>query len=155
MKVETTRFGTLEIDDTSLIRMPRGPFGFEDYTDYIILQHRPDTSFRWLQSANEPSLAFVVVDPSQYFAGYEVEISDADAEALHLADEEDALVLSIVSFADGGKQINANLVAPLVINSKELIGMQVVLQDNRYGVKHALVEKAQQESNETTVLKAA
>ncbi len=49
------------------------------------------------------SLAFVVVDPSKFFDDYEVEISDADAEKLHLTNENDANVLVIVTIPGGGK----------------------------------------------------
>jgi len=161
MKVATTRFGLLEIDDSSIVRMPKGPIGFEEYTDYCLIQHRPDTSFRWLQSIDEPSLAFVVADPSQFFVDYDIEIPDAETEMLHLQKADDALVLTIITIEDGGKDITANLAAPIVVNSKELIGMQVVLQDNRYSVKHPLVVnrdrgKAQQaEQDPTAAAKAA
>ncbi len=141
MRIDTTRFGVLEIDDSSIIRMPRGPLGFEDQTDYCVVQHRPDTSFRWMQSVQEPSLAFVVIDPSEFFSDYEVELTDADAERLNLTSPDDALVLCVVSVGEHGTEITANLAAPIVINAKDLAGMQVVLQDPRYSVRHSLVEQ--------------
>jgi flagellar assembly factor FliW len=76
MRVETSRFGELEVDESSVINMPRGPIGFEDYTRFVLIEHRPDTEFRWMQSIDESTLAFVVVDPSKFFKDYEVEISD-------------------------------------------------------------------------------
>jgi len=139
MKVVTTRFGVLEIDDSSVIRMSRGPLGFEDQTDYCLIQHRPDTSFRWLQSIDEPSLAFVVADPSEFFADYDIEVPDSETGILRLKNPDDALVLTIVTISDGGSRITANLAAPIVINSRELIGLQVILQDNRYSVEQPLV----------------
>ncbi len=155
MKIETTRFGELEVDDASVIKMHRGPLGFEEQTDYVLIQHSPNSNFHWLQSVTESDLAFVVVDPADYYAGYEIEISDADAEILHLNDEKDALVLVIVNVAGGGGDVTANLIAPIVINSRELVGMQVVLQDSRYSVRHPLVEKVQQKTEDATVLEAA
>ena len=155
MKVNTARFGAVEVEDSSIIRMPKGPLGFEEQKDYVLLQHRPDTSFRWMQSIDEASLAFVVVDPSEFFSEYEVEICDADAEKLHIANEEDALVIAIVTIGSEGKEITANLAAPIIINSKELIGMQIVLQDTRYSVKHSLVQRVERESQEKVAVKAA
>ena len=155
MKVDTTRFGVLELDESSVIRIPRGLIGFEDRTEFVLIQHRADTNFRWLQSTEEPSLAFVVVDPSQFYNDYEIEITDADAERLNLTSEEDALVLVVVAIGQEGKEITANLAAPVVINSKELVGAQVVPQDNRYTVKHLLVEQVEQSSEDTTTIKAA
>src|SRR3989339_1909025 len=129
MEVNTTRFGVLEIDESSIIRMPKGPIGFEKQKDYCLIQHRPDTNFRWLQSVDEPGLAFVVVDPSEFFTDYEIELSDTEAEKLRLKDADDAMVLVVVTINDRGQEISANLAAPVVVNSKELIGAQVVLQN--------------------------
>lgn len=151
MKVDTTRFGMLEVDDSSVIRMQKGLIGFEEHKEYVLIQHRADTSFRWLQSTEEPELAFVVIDPSQFFTDYEVEINDLEAEKLNLQTENDALVLVVVTIGKDGKEVSANLAAPLVVNSKELTGLQVVLQDNRYAVKHLLVEQAQATGDKTTV----
>lgn len=138
MKIETTRFGALEIDDESIITMPKGPLGFEDNTKFVTIQHREDTAFRWLQSVEEPSLAFVVVDPSRFMDNYDIEISDMDVEKLQLESDKDAFILAIARISDGGKQIALNLAAPIVINSRNMTGMQIVLQDNRYAVKHPL-----------------
>lgn len=141
MKVETTRFGVLEIEDSSVIRMPRGPLGFEEQKEYCLIQHRPDTSFRWLQSTEEPGLAFVVVDPTEFYADYEIEISDNDAQTLNLTNPEDAMVWAVVSFNKINNDTTANLVAPIVVNKNEMTGMQVILQDDRFSVKQRLVEQ--------------
>jgi len=145
MKVNTTRFGVIDVDESSTITMAKGPLGFEDQTLYVLIQHRPDTKFRWLQSLEEPCLAFVVVDPTDFFADYSFEVPDAEAEKLRLASEDDALALLVVSIAGEGTDVTADLAAPIVINSKELIGMQVVLQDTQYSVKHPLVEQGRKQ----------
>jgi flagellar assembly factor FliW len=150
MKVDTTRFGTVEIEDSSIIRMPKGPIGFDEYTDYCLMQHRPDTSLRWLQSTQESSLAFVVIDPSQFVPDYEIELPDAEAETLHLDSADDVLVLGIVTIGCGGRELSINLAAPVVINSREMTALQVVLQDNRYSVKHPLVVNTDCNQSETS-----
>ena len=163
MRVETTRFGVLDVDESSVIKMPKGPMGFESLTEFVVIEHRPDTEFRWMQSTEDPALAFVVVDPAKFFNEYEIEISDADVEKLHLTSETDATVLVIVTIADSGKDITANLAAPVIINSKELIAQQIVVQDSRFGVKHQLIayidkpaeEKLSPERVEGTTVKAA
>lgn len=140
MKVETTRFGTLEVDESTLISMPGGMLGFESCTRFLLLQHRAGSDFRWFQSAEEPAVAFFVVDPITHFANYEVEISDADAEKLHLTNSDDAAVLVILTVSNGGKDISANLAAPIIINSKEQIAAQVVLLNERYSTQHSLIK---------------
>lgn len=140
MNVETTRFGTLEVDESTLISMPGGMLGFEDCKRFLLLQHRAGSNFRWLQSVEEPAVAFVVVDPVTHFANYEVELSDRDVERLHLMDAEDASVVVILTISSGGRDISANLAAPMIINFRERIAAQVVLQSERYSTQHSLVE---------------
>ena len=152
MKVKTTRFGEVEVDESALITMPSGPLGFENSTRFCLIQHRAGASFRWLQSIEEPGLAFVVADPSEYFTDYEIELSDADTEKLQLKSEEDALVLTILTVRDNGASVSANLAAPIVVNSKNLTGTQIILQDDRYTARHSLV---QTRAKQTTAAKVA
>ncbi len=140
MKVETTRFGPLEVDEDAVISMPGGMLGFENCKRFILFQHRPGSNFRWFQSIEEPAVAFVVVDPVLYFTDYEVEICDSDAEKLRLsADCEDASALVILTITNEGKDISANLAAPVIINSREQLAAQVVLQNERYSTQHSLI----------------
>lgn len=152
MTVETTRFGALEVSDSALITMPSGPLGFEGHKRFCLIDHSPEANFRWLQSAEEPSLAFVVVDPSEYFADYEIEISDSDVEKLQLTSEDDAIVLATLTIRNNGQDVSANLAAPIIINSKNLTAAQVVLQDERYTTRHPVIQTC---STERAIAKAA
>ena len=88
-----------------------------------------------------------------------IELTDTDAERLKLSSPDEALVLVVAAVADQGKDISVNLAAPIVINSTDLVGMQVVLQDTRYSVKHPLMEqlsnRCKEGSAEATEAKAA
>jgi len=154
VKIDTTRFGAIEIDDNSILHTPSGLFGFDDQTKFCLIQHRPDTNFRWLQSVEKPSLAFVVIDPADYFTNYEIEIPDMHVEALGIDKSEDAIVLAIVTVGKRSDEITANLVAPVIVNSRTLLGMQIIIQDERYGVKHRLIENViSQDGERSTVEK--
>ncbi|MHB9035444.1 MAG: flagellar assembly protein FliW [Armatimonadota bacterium] len=155
MKVETIRFGVLDVDDDSIITMPRGPLGFENKTRFVTIQHRADTGFRWLQCVDDSALAFVVVDPSGFVPEYDIEISDADVEKLQLESDQDAFIFAIVTVGESGQEVTANLAAPIVINSKTMTGMQVILQDSHYAVRHPLVERARSSSETRMTVKAA
>ena len=94
------------------------------------------------------------MDPSKFYTEYENGISDADAEKLHLTSENDASVFVVITVAKGGQEITADLAAPVIVNTKEMLGLQVILQDNRYPIKHpliAIVEKNAGETQENTV----
>ncbi len=151
MKVDTTRFGTLEIDESTLLTMPKGPYGFEGQTRFCLISHRPNAAFRWLQSTEDPELAFPVMDPSKFFSDYAFEISDADAEKLQLSRPEDALVIVVVTVPHNGKEVTANLAAPIVVNTASGIALQVVLENNRYAIRHKLVEQGNKKPRESRV----
>ena len=76
MKFSSTRFGALEVSDTSILTFPSGILGFADWTRYVILDHGTDAPFKWLHCIEKSSLAFVVLDPVLFHANYRVEIPD-------------------------------------------------------------------------------
>ena len=143
MRVETCRFGELEINPETIISLDEGLFGFAHAKRYCLLEHTPESPFRWLQSVEQPEIAFVVIDPLGFFPDYVVEIADPEAEALRLASPDDAAILNIVTIAENYQDTTVNLLAPLVINTKTRKAKQLVLANEAYGTKHRLTEAAQ------------
>lgn len=137
MLVQTSRFGEVEIADDRVITFPRGLLGFGSYTRYCILQQNDDACFLWLQCVDDPGLAFVVTDPALFVRDYEVPIRGEQSDALRLQTLDDAQVFVIVNRVDG--VLTANLQGPLVVNSRELIGEQLVLADRRWTTRHELM----------------
>lgn len=146
MKLETTRFGTLDITDEDIILFRRGILGFPDYTRYLLIPHRPDSPFFWLQSVDMPELAFVAITPSVCLADYVFDIPDDVQEELELSRPEQAETLLIVTIPrDNPKCITANLLGPVVINMEKRLGMQVVLDPNAYPVQYPLNPECRKE----------
>lgn len=137
MLVQTSRFGGVEIADDRVITFPRGLLGFGSFTRFCLLQQNDDACFLWLQSVDDPGLAFVVTDPALFVREYEVPIRGEQAEELRLASLEEAQVFVIVNRVDG--VLTANLQGPLVVNSRELVGEQLVLADRRWTTRHELM----------------
>ena len=74
MEIQSTRFGRLNVDDDRVMTFPNGLLGFPSYTRFALIQTGQENYFFWLQSVDEPNLAFVVTDPSLFFKDYEVPI---------------------------------------------------------------------------------
>lgn len=145
MNIDTTRFGTIEVAEESIIHMPEGMFGFESIRRFVLLEDRPDTAYKWLQAVDEPALAFIVVNPMEFFPYYEIELTDEQAESLDLGDPSDAAMLTTVTVDNDG-MITTNLLGPVVMNSRSLTARQFVLQDERYGAKHTICELPRMDS---------
>jgi len=141
MNVNTSRFGTVEIDADRMITFATGLLGFGGQTQFALLQPNSDGVFYWLQSLETPELAFVVADPSLFVEGYEVPIRADQMSALGLKSLEEAQVLVIVNRY--GDTLTGNLQGPLVINVQTRVGEQLVLADQRWSTRHKLVELSQ------------
>jgi flagellar assembly factor FliW len=108
--------------------------GFEEYDDYIMQDEFGDTSpFRLLSCKSAP-ISFVVVNPYHIVEDYSFEVEDSTISSLALEGNfaEDIAVLSIVRPND--ETLYVNLRSPLVINTRNGHFVQVILQNETYGV---------------------
>lgn len=137
MEVKTTRFGVITIPEDRVITFPKGLLGFPSQKRYCLLEPGTDTVFFWLQAVDEPSLAFVVTDPSLFFKDYQVPFKQEQMDDLKLDKLEDAQVFVIVNKVDD--TLTGNLQGPVVINTLTRDGEQVVLADRRWTTRHTLV----------------
>jgi flagellar assembly factor FliW len=145
MRLETERFGTLDISSDAIIEITEGLYGFEHARRFCLVDHNPDSPFRWLQSVDSPGLAFVVVNPYDFFANYEVELDDQESEALELRSPQDAVILNLVTLGKSAAETTANLVGPIVLNAKSRKAKQVVLANQVYSTKHPLLPEVPKE----------
>jgi len=121
MQVNTSRFGSVEIEQDKLINFPWGIPGFEELKSYILLEYK-NGPFQWLQSVEEPSVAFVVCPPDAIGLEYKVPASKTDV--ISLERKEDLLVLNIVSFNREKGAMRFHVQSPLLFNASTRIGYQ-------------------------------
>ncbi len=145
MQVRTTRFGNLEISDDRVITFPKGLLGFTQQTRFCLLEPGDDAVFFWLQSVDEPSLAFVVTDPSFFVPDYSVPIRAEQMVELKLNKLEDAQVFVIVNKVEG--TLTGNLQGPLVVNTLSREGEQMVLAEKRWTTRHPLVKVGEERAS--------
>lgn len=137
MLIETTRFGNVEIDDSRVITFKDGMLGFSGHRRFALIQTTEDQVFFWMQSLDDPALAFLVCDPLAYVPDYQVQVRPDDVRTLELRDLTDCRVLVIVNKNNG--YLTANLLGPLVIGAHSLLGKQLVLSDKRWSTRQPLV----------------
>lgn len=140
MEVQTTRFGVIDIAEDRVITFPKGLLGFSQFTRYCLLEPGMDSAFFWLQSVDEPSLAFVITDPTFFVKDYNVAIRPDQMSELALERLEDAQVFVIVNKVN--EVLTGNLQGPLVINTLSRTGEQMVLAEKKWTTRHPLVQVA-------------
>ena len=146
-RFETTRFGVIDVDLDLVICFPEGMIGFENCREYVVVRHDDKSAFRWLQSLEEPGVAFPVVEPFSFRPDYAPTISDTDARILGLKQETPTLLFVVVSVpGNDPRSMTANLLAPLVINAISRQGKQVIVQDEGYTTRHEVVKELKRAS---------
>lgn len=145
MKIQTTRFGELNIPEDRVIEIPDGVLGLPDSTSYILLEHDSEgTPFNWLQAVDNPDLAFIVMDPHLVVDGYTVQFDDDAVERFGTEKADDSFgMLAIVNVPrEDPVKMTVNLRAPIVVQLQKRLGQQVVLPDDYYPIRHLLFPEA-------------
>ncbi len=143
MNVKTRHFGDVEIDDSKVITMDNGLFGFENYKKYVLLYDSSSDeipNIQWLQSMDEELLALPVMIPTTVVPGYNPTVEDETLSSLGEWKEENLSMLVTVTVPEDIKKMSINLKAPIVINTATMKGCQVVAENPEYQVKHQIYE---------------
>jgi flagellar assembly factor FliW len=139
--------GEMTLSPEALYTFPEGLHGFPAETEFALVPAGRE-GFWWLQSTVEAPLAFLLVDPFRVSPGYELDLSVGDEQFLSLRSPDDALVLTVVTLpSDGSASATTNLRGPLVFNTAEQRGRQVVsAQENGYSLHEPVSLQTAEES---------
>jgi flagellar assembly factor FliW len=140
VRLSTTRFGDIDIDESRTILLKAGILGFEHLKRYVFFVQDEEILFWWFQSVDDGSVAFVVINPFIIKPDYKPIIQDNDVELLELESHEDVILMSIVTIRSDPFKVTANLKAPIVINLKKKLAKQVILDKSDYPIQYSIVD---------------
>ncbi len=139
MQIETTRFGSLEIDAQKVIGFPQGLIGFPEEKNFVMVNHRGVESLAWLQSVRTPSLALPVVGVQAFAPSYpDVSLADAARRAGLEGDPDDMAALVVLT-ATPSAPVTVNLVAPILVDAVNWKGVQTILEGTKFTTREAFV----------------
>ena len=141
MKLTTTRFGDIDVPESGLIELPDGVLGFPESKRYVLLEHDSEgTPFRWLQSVDDPNLAFIVIDPNLLVDDYVIEFDDETAEnfGCQTVSEQFGMMAIVNVPREEPIKMTANVRAPIIVHLEKRIGWQVVLPNDNYPIRHRI-----------------
>ena len=142
MKIQTVRFGEIEIDESRIFDFVLPIIGFNELKKFIILDLNKDSFFKWLQSIEDPSLAFPIVSVFNMNVEYSIDLADNVVDALKINDVESLLVMNIASIPQDNPQgATINLLAPIIFNLDEACAGQVILSGSGYDISFPLFKK--------------
>ena len=137
-KINSTRFGEIEVEDNEILSFKSGIPGFPVEKEFVLLPHTEDSPFAFLQSVSNADLSFLVVDPFYSQPDYTFELDDAELEKMGINAENPPQIMAIVSLRDPLAESTMNLIAPLVVNRQTGEGRQIVLERTAYTTRHKL-----------------
>lgn len=142
MKIQTTRFGEIEINESSCFEMLSPVLGYDNEDKFVLIEHADNSSFKWLQSLKTPDLAFVVSLAELFGIDYSYELPEDIQELLNIETAEDVLTVNVVVIPQGKpKESTINLLAPLVFNVNSKKGAQIILTGTDYAIDYPLFKQ--------------
>jgi len=144
MILQTRYFGEIDVREDEILNFRNGLPGFDDIKKYVLIYNEEEGSpFKWLQGVEGTKPAFVIIDPFAVKKDYEINLNDEVIKELDIKEAGEVAVYCIVVVPDDISKMTMNLQAPLIINIDKKLGRQLILDTDRYGVRHFILEELQ------------
>lgn len=138
MLLTTKYLGDIEINEEKIIHFQSGLPGFTEENQFIIIDLPENDLIKILQSVITPDLAFIITNPHYFHKHYEFTLDESTIETLEIKDENDVAVFSIMTLKDPFKDSTINLQAPIIINSRQRLGKQYVINESKYAMRFSI-----------------
>ena len=134
MKAETRYFGTIDIEEEKIITLEKGMIGFPDFKKFTLIfdeeKGLDKSQIMWLQSMDDGETAFPVMIPCKIKEDYSPTINDELLSPLGDLNEENIFILVTVTVPKKVEDFTVNLKAPIIINTDNMKGAQIIVEDN-------------------------
>jgi flagellar assembly factor FliW len=147
MEKIVTRFGEVEYDPENLLYFPAGLIGFPNLQNFIVMPNKKEGPLFWIQSTEDPSFAFVLTDPTNFFLDYYVTPDPLERQNLQMDKNDPCFVLCVVTVPKD-QNISLNLAAPILFSPKSNRALQVILENTQYSTKTPLPQPPQAKAAE-------
>ena len=142
MLLKTNLFGEIIVKEEEVINFTKPILGFDDCTQYVLVEKESIFPTFWLQSVNNPGLAFPVISPFSVNEDYSIKLQAHDLEDIRLKDINDILVLTLMVVPQVLSSIRTNLRAPIIYNPINKVAKQLVLYDDKYPVHYYIMDNS-------------
>lgn len=144
MVINTRHFGEIDIAEEQVLDFKEGIIGYEASHRFAVINSEdPESPFKWIQSIDNTELAFALIDPFTVRKDYDFELKEEYVSLLEIEAPSQVAVYAIVVVPEDIKRISMNLKAPLVINRDKSLAAQVILDTDKYSVRHYILDELQ------------
>ncbi|MCC0729897.1 flagellar assembly protein FliW [Clostridioides sp. ZZV14-6009] len=121
------------------ITLKKGILGFENLKEYELLDIENNNTLKEFNSIEEDCIGFIVVSPFEIIDEYEITLNQDIIEKLKVESPNDIIIFNILTLGQTLKESTVNMKAPIIINIKNNYGMQIILQEENYSIRHPLL----------------
>jgi flagellar assembly factor FliW len=137
-KFKTFRFGELEYQEQDVITLSDGLVGMPNLKNWIILDMGDDVPLKWFQSLDRGDFGFPVTQPYLFHDDYDIKLNKPDLIRMGSTDSSEVVTLIITTIHPGGAKVTGNMLAPLVVDTETRRGMQLTIEDTRFGLRQEI-----------------
>ena len=139
MKFISKVHGEMQYEENNIITFNKGIPGFNELKKFILLDLQEYEPFKLLQSLEDNEISLIVTSPYEFFNEYEIKLSDDTIKNLKIDSPEQVMIVTTITLNSDVKKITTNLQGPIVINTSNNFGEQIVLDNSKYKVKSPLI----------------
>lgn len=133
IRIDTTRFGRVVVPSDKVITFPGGIPGFEGLKSYVLLDHDAEGLFKWMQSVDDPDIAFLLTMPDVFIPNFALPKKGVHIANIGLKDTEEPVLMVMVCVPNGETDfITLNLKGPIVFNYNNMNGMQCIVDNDDF-----------------------
>ncbi|NIA14333.1 MAG: flagellar assembly protein FliW [Nitrospiraceae bacterium] len=140
MELATTRFGTIQCEPDSVLTFTQPIIGFQGFRRFVVLAGPEGSPVKWLQSTESEELAFLIMDPKIAVPDYRAEVGAAVLTELAAGSIDELDVYTLIVVPQDPSQVRTNLRAPILVNPKQRLARQIVLDRSEYPIQFFLTQ---------------
>lgn len=129
--IRSRQFGEFTVEPHNIFIFEDGLLGFEDLHRYVLINSDQTAPFKWLLAVDEPEIGFPMLNPWFIDLGYK------PGKKINPAIETPMVIVTLGSHA--GEGITANMKAPVILNTENNTGVQVILTSEKYSTNQPLL----------------
>lgn len=146
MTIKTKDFGALEINEEDIVTFPEGIYAFEECKRFVVLNTGNKAGLMQLQSVGGEDPRFVILDPYSFIEDYNPDIPGEAMKTVKADSVEELCFFVIAVIPRDVEGSTVNLRSPILINFKERLGTQAILENSDYPVRFGLFRNERAES---------
>jgi len=150
MRLETSRFGAIDVEDGDTLTFTQPIIGFQEFRRFVLLRGANAQEVSWLQSTEAGDLAFIVMDPRTVAPDYAVQLGAHELAELAVSAAAELEVYTLVVVPADPSQVRTNLKAPILVNRRQRLAKQTILENSAYPVRFVLAQSGSRSREEVS-----